>query len=140
MAEGRDPGAPERECKLSGGPCFKLPVEQQASQRIPQETIRVMAVMKDIACQLGACLKSLSEWSGSTSIQRIERDLLDQATLPDPLIDRPLMAAREKRHLENLLKKANLTAKPLRSQPPTNNRGGNSAGVPIMQTVKKMTR
>ncbi|KAG8133137.1 hypothetical protein E2320_010951, partial [Naja naja] len=41
--------------------------------------------------------KSPSEWSGSTSIQRMERDLLGQATLPDPLIDQPLMAARESR-------------------------------------------
>ncbi|KAG8148210.1 hypothetical protein E2320_022396 [Naja naja] len=44
--------------------------------------------MEDIACQLGACLKSQTEWSGSTSIQRMEGDLLGQATLPNPLIDR----------------------------------------------------
>ncbi|KAG8139416.1 hypothetical protein E2320_002179, partial [Naja naja] len=59
------------------------------------ETIRVLAVIEDIACQLGAHLKSLSKWSGSTSIQWMERDLLGQATLSDPLINQPLTVARE---------------------------------------------
>ncbi|KAG8147194.1 hypothetical protein E2320_022736, partial [Naja naja] len=41
------------------------------------------------------------EWSGSTSIQRMERDLLGQATLSDLLIDRPLTAAREQHWKSN---------------------------------------
>ncbi|KAG8147113.1 hypothetical protein E2320_022560, partial [Naja naja] len=53
---------------------------------------------KDEAAEwLEACPKSPSEWPGSTSIQRMERDLLGQATLPDPLIDWPLTATRESR-------------------------------------------
>ncbi|ETE58638.1 hypothetical protein L345_15640, partial [Ophiophagus hannah] len=97
MAEGRNLGALERECKLCEEPGVKLLVEQQASQRVPQESIRVMVVMEDIACQLGAHPKSPTEWSGSTSIQQMERALLGQATLPDPLINWPLTAARESR-------------------------------------------
>ncbi|KAG8139356.1 hypothetical protein E2320_002126 [Naja naja] len=56
MAEGRDPGVLERECKICRRPCVKLPVQQQTFQQIPQEAIR--AVVEDIARQLGACPKS----------------------------------------------------------------------------------
>ncbi|ETE58859.1 Gem-associated protein 5, partial [Ophiophagus hannah] len=63
MAEGQDPGALERECKLLRRACVKLPVEQHASQQIPQETIRVTVVIEDIVRQLGAHPKSPSrEW------------------------------------------------------------------------------
>ncbi|ETE59745.1 hypothetical protein L345_14525, partial [Ophiophagus hannah] len=72
MAEGQDLGVPKRECQ--------------------NETIRVTAAMEDIVCQMGACPKSPVEWS---DIQRMERDLLGQTTLPDLLIDPPLTAARE---------------------------------------------
>lgn len=84
---------PEPECKLCRGPCLGLPVQLPG----PQETIQVTAVVEDITCQMGAHLKSLVKWSTSVGIQRMERDLLGQATFLDPFIDRPLTAAQESR-------------------------------------------
>ncbi|KAG8137832.1 hypothetical protein E2320_003778 [Naja naja] len=88
--------------------------------------------MEDIVHKRGACPKSPVEWSGNAGIQWMERDLLGHKDIehrnayhqPQYLKGEHLFPLNGKRHQENLRKKANLCAKPLRS--PATNRGGNS--------------
>ncbi|KAG8139434.1 hypothetical protein E2320_002206 [Naja naja] len=70
-------------------------MRETLGSKIPQEIIRMTAVMEDITCQIRTRPKSPVEWSASAGIQQMERDLLDQTTLPDPLINHPLTTVRE---------------------------------------------